>query len=195
MIASLTGTLRYKSPSFLIIDVQGVGYEVSVPLSCYTLLPDPDSMVTLFIHTHLTGEALQLYGFLTREERELFRLLLSVSGIGPKLALTLLSGMSARELVDAVGAEDLERLCAIPGIGKKTAARVTLELKEKIALVAFSDGERQGADRVMGDLVSALVNLGYAPHSARETARIVCRRDGDRPLEDLIRESLKLLSK
>src|SRR5512139_2168186 len=124
MIAQLAGALAQKSPDHLIIDVQGVGYQVFVSLNAFYRLPEPGDRVSLLIHTHVREDALQLYGFLDREEKDLFQLLLGISGIGPRLAINILSGTPARELKEALEAGDLVRLTAIPGVGKKTAERL-----------------------------------------------------------------------
>ena len=132
MIAQLTGALALKSPEQLIVDVNGVGYLVSVSLNAFYKLPEAGERVQLLIHTHVREDALQLYGFLDRAEKELFLLLTSVSGIGPRLAMNILSGTPTRDLLDALDASDLARLVAIPGVGKKTAERLVVELRDKI---------------------------------------------------------------
>src|SRR5438445_8623619 len=140
MIAQLAGALAYKSPEHLVVDVQGVGYQVYVSLNAFYRLPEPGDPVCLLIHTHVRDDALQLYGFLEREEKDLFLLLTSVSGIGPRLALNILSGTPSHELEDALEAGDLVRLVAIPGVGKKTAERLVVELRDKIKLVKGARG-------------------------------------------------------
>lgn len=129
MIAFLTGRLAFKSPTHLTLDVQGVGYEVHIPLSTYYGLPNLDEATALNIHTHLREDAIQLFGFLSQMEKDAFLLLITVSGIGPKLALGVLSGLPLTELAQAIRSEDVDKLATIPGIGKKTAARIALELK------------------------------------------------------------------
>src|SRR5574340_1278175 len=136
MIAQLAGSLAYKSPEQLIVDVQGVGYQVFVSLNSFYRLPEPGGRVELLIHTHVREDALQLYGFADRDEKDLFLLLLGISGIGPRLALNILSGTPAAELQAALEAGDLVRLVAIPGIGKKTAERLIVELRDKVKVLS-----------------------------------------------------------
>src|SRR5512136_2205125 len=163
MIAQLAGALAYKSPEHLIVDVHGVGYQVFVSLNSFYRLPEPGDPVRLQIHTHVREDALQLYGFLDRAEKDLFLLLLGVSGIGPRLALNILSGTPSQELEDALEAGDLVRLLAIPGVGKKTAERLVVELRDKIKLVKGARGADDGrrVTATEAEAVSALVNLGY----------------------------------
>ncbi|HXN05616.1 MAG TPA: Holliday junction branch migration protein RuvA, partial [Nitrospiria bacterium] len=170
MIAWLNGTLIMKSPQGIVLEVNGVGYQVQVSLNTFYQLPDLKNSLSLHIHTHVREDALSLFGFMTPKERDLFLLLLGVSGIGPKLAMTILSGLSFSELVQAVQKEDLARLGTVPGIGKKTAGRVVLELKEKITDLALGDAESgqpfngsipQPFNGVLEEVLSALVNLGY----------------------------------
>ena len=202
MIAALTGTLTEKLPNRLTLSVQGVGYEVIVPLSTFYQLPDPGATLALQIHTHVREDAIQLYGFVTRSEKECFLLLLSVNGIGPKVALGLLSGLSVADLAGAIHRGDHVRLSGVPGIGQKTAARLVLELKEKVLAFIDENGHDDTADgeeRVQRDVVSALTNLGYQRQSAREAVRRI-RRDSPAALqpltvEGLLKESLRVLSK
>jgi len=199
MIARLTGTLAAKALDHIIVDVQGVGYRVFIPLSTYYDLPEVSTAVALLIHTYVREDALHLFGFLTVDERDLFEALLRVTKIGPKLALALLSGMSAGDLQQAVLAGDIPRLSAIPGVGRKTAERIVLELREKLAkgkteltdsLVSRADGQQPVADAV-----TALLNLGYPRALAERT--IVQVRAGQHgelpPLKELIRAALQLL--
>jgi Holliday junction DNA helicase RuvA len=141
MIAQLAGALAHKSPEHIIVDVQGVGYQVFVSLNSFYRLPEPGNRVDLLIHTHVREDALQLYGFMDRQEKDLFQLLIGISGIGPRLGLNILSGMRADELQEALEAGDLARLVAIPGVGKKTAERLVLELRDKVKLLK---GARDG---------------------------------------------------
>ena len=165
MIGFLRGRIADKQPNKLIIDVQGVGYEVTVPLSTFYDAGDQGAEITLRIYTHVREDALQLYGFLTDLERQLFERLIGISGIGPKLAIAVLSGMDARELVLAVQRADVARLTSIPGIGRKTAERIVLELKDRLAAVLVPAGTTpvaaSPADKLRDDLLSALQNLGY----------------------------------
>ena len=138
MIAHLSGTLLSKEPNAVILDVGGVGYEVTIPISTFYDLEDPGSSVKLRIYTHVREDALQLYGFKTLRERELFMRLISVSGIGPKLGITLLSGMSADEMIASIRTNNLARLTLIPGVGRKTAERLVMELRDKVASLSLS---------------------------------------------------------
>ena len=199
MIASITGRLTRKAADYLIIDVSGVGYQVSVPLSTFCSMPDPGAEVSLHIHTHLREDSLQLFGFLTPPEKEMFLLLMSVSGIGPKLALAVLSSLPVTDLCCALSVGDDSALCAIPGIGKKTAARMGLELKDKITVIATSGPAQPRADGSAGgdqeDAVSALINLGYKRPQAEEAVRKVNQKRPALPVKDLIREALSGLMK
>jgi len=166
MIAFLRGRILDKQPNLLIVDVQGVGYEVHVPLSTYYDVGEAGTDVGLRIYTHVREEALQLYGFLTTVEQQLFERLIAISGIGPKLAVAVLSGIEPRELIGAVHRGDIARLTGIPGVGRKTAERIVLELKDRLAHLAVpaGTGERTPTapgERLRDDVLSALQNLGY----------------------------------
>jgi Holliday junction DNA helicase RuvA len=196
MIAFLTGSLLFKSPSHITVDVHGVGYEVLIPLSTFYSLPDLRGTVSLSIHTHLREDAIQLFGFATAAEKEAFVLLTSVSGIGPKLALSVLSALSVGDLASAVEAGDVEKLATVPGIGKKSAGRLALELKDKVERLRPSTDARLAAatpgDQVNDDALSALVNLGYRAGEAKDALARVSRQAGPAlALKDLIREALK----
>lgn len=201
MIALLTGRLAFKAPTQLTLDVQGVGYEVFIPLSSYYGLPDVGEQVSLSIHTHLREDAIQLYGFLTAGEKGLFILLTGVSGIGPKLALSVLSALPVPDFVSAIHAGDVDKLATVPGIGKKSAGRIALELKDKVARLHPVPGGPQSVTTgpkhpVMEDALSALVNLGYRPTDVKETLkRLSSGREETVELEVLIRDSLKELAK
>jgi Holliday junction DNA helicase RuvA len=172
MIGFLRGHLLEKHPDRLLVDVQGVGYDVAVPLSTFYVLPDPGESVALRVHTHVREDHIALYGFATPLEQQLFERLIGVSGIGPKLALAALSGIEPGELVRAVRAADIARLTSIPGIGRKTAERINLELKDKLPAAmdatgpAVADASPEGEARA--DLLSALVNLGYQRTAAEK---------------------------
>jgi len=200
MIAHLNGILFKKTTQSIIIDVGGVGYEVSVPLSTFYSLPETDEMVSLQIHTHVKDDSLTLFGFNTSLEKALFLMLVSVSGIGPKLSVNILSGMGPQDLLGAIAHGDAIRLQAIPGIGKKTAERIALELKDRAskALVEMDISPMplpQGEDRrTMDDALSALMNLGYPPKSATMAIERAKSRVKEMTLEDLIREALRILS-
>ena len=195
MIAQLSGVLAHKSPEHLVVDVHGVGYQVLVPLNTFYRLPEVGAPVRLLVHTHVREDALQLFGFLDREERELFLLLLGVSGIGPRLALNILSGRPTQDLESALEAGDLVRLVGIPGVGKKTAERLVLELRDKVKVVRGARGTDDGR-RAVGleaEAVSALVNLGYRPAEAERAVKAACAA-GASDLEGVIRTALKRVS-
>jgi len=198
MIALLTGKLKRKAADYLIIDVAGVGYQVALPLSTLSSLPEAGEEITLHIHTHLREDSLSLFGFITEAEKEMFLYLMGVSGIGPKLALSVLSGFSVRDIAHAIKTSDDSSLCAIPGIGKKTAARIILELKDKIKSCETSPVS-QPYDRVrtgdMEDAVSALINLGYKRPIAEEALRQASNAHQQLSLGELIREGLNILKK
>jgi holliday junction DNA helicase RuvA len=201
MIAFLTGRLAFKAPTHLTLDVQGVGYEVHIPLSTYYALPNLDEVTALHIHTHLREDAIQLFGFLTQSEKTAFLLLTSVSGIGPKLALSVLSSLSITDLVHAIQTEDVDKLATVPGIGKKSAGRIALELKDKVDKIhgAHPRATTVDAPTVDGpyeDALSALINLGYRAQDAREALkRAMKATTSSLALKELIREGLKELGR
>lgn len=201
MIALLTGRLAFKAPSHLALDVQGVGYEVFIPLSTYYNLPNVQDSLTLSIHTHVREDAIQLFGFSTPQEKDAFVLLLSVSGIGPKSALGILSALPVSDLVSAIQSGDVEKLETVPGIGKKSAGRLVLELKDKLtklhpALVPPDAQLLKGRDEQFDDALSALTNLGYRASDAKEALKAAQQsRSGPSTLQELIRESLKKLAR
>ncbi len=194
MIAYLKGILIHKSANQVIVDTRGVGYNVFIPLSTYLKLGNLNETTELFIYTHLTDNSLSLYGFSTKEEKEIFLKLIAISGIGPKLALNILSGIEASDLEDAIRQSDVARISLIPGIGKKTALRIALELQEKLEkkekiLEAKGFQEKE-------DLISALMNLGF---KRKEVERIVDETiktlTVEAGFETLLRESLKRMAK
>ncbi len=195
MIAYLQGTLLRKEPHQAVIDCHGVGYAAGIPLSTFFKLGEEGQPAELFIHTHLTDSALALYGFATREEKDLFLKLIGVSGIGPKLALAALSGMEANELIEAVRTSDVARLSQVPGIGKKTALRIAMELADKME--KKESLLRGRAAQETEDLISALVNLGFRrkeiERAVEETVR--SHRGEEAGFEKLLRECLKKLAK
>lgn len=200
MIAFLRGTVLEKHPQRLIVDVNGVGYEVLVPLSTYFDAAEPGSAapVSLHVHTHVREDALQLFGFASRFELELFTRLIGISGIGPKLALAVLSGIEPAELVRAVRTQNISRLTSIPGIGKKTAERIGLELKDRLpeGFGGADPAPLSPDDRVRADLLSALANLGYPRPAAEKAADIVLRgAPEDHSLESALRAALKELTR
>ncbi len=198
MIGYLSGTLVLKSPQSVTLDVNGVGYEVMVPLSTFYGLPDIGGKVELFIHTHLREDALVLFGFQSAIEKRLFLLLITVSGVGPRLSLNILSGIGPAELVDAISRGDSARLQAIPGIGRKTAERISLELKDKAGRISDMEELRKvpaakAEPLLMDDALSALVNLGYTGKAARAALEKTMARLGDAGLETIIRETLRII--
>jgi len=201
MIATITGRLIHKSPAYVIVDAHGVGYQIFTPLSSFYHLPEIKETVMLNTYTHVREDALQLFGFLTTEEKDLFLLLITISGIGPKLALNILSGMPVAELVSAVRQGDVARLCSIPGIGQKIAARLALELKEKIAAIKTAEvetvsGVSEERRQMIEDALSALVNLGYNRAVAKEAVlKISLTHEGQLSVGTLLKESLKRLSR
>jgi Holliday junction DNA helicase RuvA len=195
MIAHLRGSLLAKRPNQAIVEAHGVGYDVAISVPTFSELPAAGADVALHIHTHVREDALSLYGFLRLGEKHLFEKLLTVSGIGPKLAITILSGMPADEMVGAIRGGDLARLTRIPGIGKKTAERMVLELRDKLPVLAgTSETATALATPMEEDVVSALVNLGYQ-RAAAEKALQAVRGKGAQSFELLFRESLGTLSK
>jgi holliday junction DNA helicase RuvA len=197
MIAFLRGRVLDKQPNRIIVDVQGVGYELHVPLSTYYDVGEVGDELSLRVYTHVREDALQLYGFLTDLERQVFERLIGISGIGPKLAIAVLSGLDSRELVTAVQRGDVARLVAIPGIGKKTAERIVLELRDRLAqlavpVAAVSPLDTAG-DRLRGDLVSALQNLGYHRPQAEKAVEATVAASPDLTFEDALRRALREL--
>ena len=200
MIAHLRGSLQWKSPRSLILDVNGVGYEVTVPLTTFYELPDLGSTVSFHIHTHVRENALQLYGFRTPQEKEVFVRLMGVNGIGPRLAINILSGISAGELVATVRQEDVARLTVIPGVGRKTAERIIVELRDKLAGLDIA-GEtdrpatQQTSTAVLDDALSALLNLGYKRAAAQRAIEQACKLlQRHITLKGLLQECLRSLA-
>ncbi|HNU85819.1 MAG TPA: Holliday junction branch migration protein RuvA [Syntrophales bacterium] len=200
MIASLTGILRFKSPGHITVEVNGVGYRVFIPLSTFYELADEGSPIALNVYTAVREDAIHLYGFRTPEEKQIFELLLSVNGIGPKLAIGLLSGVSPADFVRAVFMEDRQTLTKIPGVGKKTAERMILELRDRVIKLApqekREESKEEGSpDTVREDALSALVNLGYKKSAARTVLERVLTGPGERlVLEEALKRALKELS-
>jgi len=201
MIGWLSGKVVQAVPDRLILDVGGVGYQVAIPLSTYYELQKADAGATirLFIHTHVREDALALYGFWTERERELFERLIAVSGIGPRLAQVVLSGMAPDELIAALAAGDVARLVRIPGVGKKTAERMVVELRDKLqALAAQLPAARAAAAGSAGsdsDLVAALVNLGYKPSLAAGAVGAARKEAPEAAFHELLRLALRRLSR
>ena len=207
MIAHLSGILLSKQATSVILDVGGVGYEITIPVSTFYGLNEEGSTVRLRIYTHVREDALQLYGFKTARERELFMRLISVSGIGPKLGITLLSGMSADEMIASIRTNNLARLTLIPGVGRKTAERLVMELRDKVASLSSAELEEElGAktsagtplpteDSTRSDVLSALLNLGYQRSAAEKAVTAALDEGGDISVESILRRSLRKLAK
>jgi holliday junction DNA helicase RuvA len=200
MIAFLRGRVLEKQPNRVLVDVNGVGYEVFIPLSTFYDVADEGAEVALRVHTHVREDALQLFGFLTLLERQMFERLIAVSGIGPKLAIAVLSGLETRDLVSAVQRADVARLTSIPGVGKKTAERIVLELKDRLTQIAIPPAvdarpQAAGEDRMRGDLLSALQNLGYHRADAERAIEVVLEQSADRTLESALKDALRRLSR
>ena len=197
MIAYLRGRILEKYPNRIVVDVQGVGYDVAVPLSTFYGLGEAGSEIALRIHTHVREEALSLYGFATRLEQELFERLISISGIGPKVALSVLSGIEPPDLVGAIGRGDVARLTAIPGVGKKTSERIVLELKDRIPRVDAA-GAAVGAasgPALKDDVLSALVNLGYHRPLAEKAVASAVKGTPDGDFERTLKQALRELAR
>ena len=200
MIASLAGILRFKSPGHITVEVNGVGYRVFIPLSTFYELADEGSPIALNVYTAVREDAIHLYGFRTPEEKQLFELLLSVNGIGPKLAIGLLSGISSADFIRAVFTEDRQTLTKIPGVGKKMAERMILELRDRVIKLAPQEAREEArAERpleaVRDDALSALVNLGYKKSVAKMVLDRILDEAGDGlALEEVLKRALKELS-
>ncbi len=205
MIAFLSGKLLEKEANLVIVDVGGVGYEVIIPLSTFYDLGEAGEEVSLRIYTHVREDVFQLFGFKTVRERELFLLLISVSGIGPKSAVTALSGMSADEIISAIRQNNLARLNSIPGVGRKTAERLVIELRDKIAKLSALSSEEMKAEGsaseqasegdIYEDALSALVNLGYQRNAAEKALKQAMQEGTELSVQKLLRRSLQLLAK
>lgn len=206
MIAHLSGILLSKQPNSVIVDVGGVGYELIIPVSTFYELEETGANTQLRVYTHVREEALQLYGFKTARERELFLQIISVSGIGPKIAITLLSGMGANEIITSIRTNNLARLTSIPGVGRKTAERLVVELRDKITALsspaleqefAGEPGQRAGTspDAMRDDALSALLNLGYQKSAAEKAIKAAIDEGGDLSVELILRRGLRSLSR
>ncbi len=199
MIAHLRGILLEKHPNQAVVEAGGVGYDVTIPVSTFSALPEAGREVKLRIHTHVREDAIALFGFATAEERMLFEKLISVGGIGPKLAITVLSGLAATELIAAIRAGATERLVRIPGVGKKTAERMILELREKLPETAAAAGAPAGTagaallSALEQDVVSALLNLGATPAAAEAAIKKAKGAGAAQEFEPLFRRSLEFL--
>ncbi len=201
MIALLNGRLASKSPGSVVVDVGGVGYRVHIPLSSFYGLPGEGGAVKFHIHTHVREDAITLYGFPDPRDKDLFLALMGVSGIGPRLALNIISGLAAGPLVEAIAGGDERAIATVPGVGRKTAARLVLELRDKVAPLGRGaspgpDGTGPDAGRRRDEAVSALVNLGYNKANAQDAVKKACAGAGeDAALETVVRDALKLLAR
>lgn len=195
MIALLRGNLLEKNPSRLIVEVGGIGYDVQVPLSTFYVVGEPGAAITLRVHTHVREDVIALYGFATRLEQDLFERLIGISGIGPKLALAVLSGIEPADLIKAIRLQDVARLTAIPGIGKKTAERIGLEMKDRLPAAVQAPGQGPAGvrpeDQLRNDLVSALVNLGYQRAVAEKAIETALKGSADMSFDQALREVLR----
>jgi Holliday junction DNA helicase RuvA len=201
MIALLSGKLAYKGISHIVVDTQGVGYRVFIPLTTFYELPEAGEPVMLHIHTSVKEDAINLFGFYTLQERDLFQLMISVSGIGPKVAMNILSGISSHELLAAISGGNLARLITIPGIGRKMAERLILELRDKAAKkmaadqIPVTDTRQKQKDAMREDVLSALVNLGYKAGPAKDALEKIMRDDeGEPAMDQLLKKALKILA-
>jgi Holliday junction DNA helicase RuvA len=201
MIARINGTLIYKSVSHIIVDTHGIGYRIYVPLTTFYELPETNQSVTLNIHTCVKQDAISLFGFSTDKEKNIFQLMLSVTGIGPRLAMNILSGISVEELIRAVSKGNHDRLIGIPGVGKKMAGRMILELKDRVIKISpedemsrIDDGMNEN-EQVREDALSALINLGYKSNKVGSVLdKIINECSESVTLDVLLKESLKILA-
>ena len=195
MIGYLKGTLLEKKPNSVLLDVNGVGYLIHIPVSTFYDLPEERSPLSLFIHTHVREDMIALYGFRTASEKQVFEKLISVSGIGPKMGIAFLSGMTVDELVPAIQRQDVLKLTTIPGVGRKTAERVVLELREQIPALLSQTASAAEEKPVKEDLISALVNLGYHRNLAERAVKSVLEQaKAESSFETLLKQSLQLIS-
>jgi Holliday junction DNA helicase RuvA len=203
MIARIDGILIEKTPAYIIVEAMGIGYEIVVPLTTFYELPEINHRVVLKIHTHIREDAMTLFGFLTQKEKDVFQLLITVTGIGPKLAINILSGTDFSELVFSIAQGDLNRLIRIPGVGKKTAERIIFDLRDKKIMALYSEwgedvsGERANIRLIKEDALSALVNLGYKEQRINDVLEEVLRdhEAESASLDVILKKSLKILAK
>jgi Holliday junction DNA helicase RuvA len=201
MIALISGKIVYKGISHVIVDVQGVGYRIFIPLTTFYELPETGQTITLHVHTNVKQDAINLFGFYTVQERDLFQLMISVSGIGPKMSMNILSGISAQELLRAISGGNVGKLVNIPGVGKKMAERLILELKEKVIKKMMleetpaADDQHKANEIILEDALSALVNLGYKSNVAREALDKALRSsEKELGMDQLLKKTLKILA-
>jgi Holliday junction DNA helicase RuvA len=201
MIALISGKIAYKGISHVIVDTQGVGYRIFIPLTTFYELPAAGQNVTLHVHTHVKQDAINLFGFYTLQEKELFQLMISVSGIGPKIAMNILSGISAQELLRAISRGDVGKLVSIPGVGKKMAERLILELKEKVIKkmlmekMPAADDQHKANEIIIEDVLSALVNLGYKSNTAKDALdKVLQSSEKELVMDQLLKKTLKIIA-
>ncbi|HPK54849.1 MAG TPA: Holliday junction branch migration protein RuvA [Smithellaceae bacterium] len=201
MIALITGKIAYKGISSIVVETTGVGYRVFIPLSTFYALPEAGAQVTLHVHTHVKQDAINLFGFYTVQERDLFQLMISVSGIGPKIAMNIISGIAAGDLLQAISCSDVGRLTGVPGVGKKMAERLILELREKVVKkmtmeqIPANDDQQRSGELLKEDVISALVNLGYKSNTAKDALdKVVHAAKENLTLDQLLKKTLKILA-
>jgi Holliday junction DNA helicase RuvA len=201
MIALISGKIVYKGISHVIVDVQGVGYRIFIPLTTFYELPEAGQIITLHVHTNVKQDAINLFGFYTVQERDLFQLMISVSGIGPKMSMNILSGISAQELLRAISSGNVGKLVNIPGVGKKMAERLILELKEKVIKkmmmekMPAADDQHQAREIIIEDVLSALVNLGYKSNVAGDALdKVLQTSEEELGMDQLLKKTLKILA-
>jgi len=201
MIALISGKIVYKGISHVVIDAHGVGYRIFIPLTTFYELPEAGQIITLHVHTHVKQDAINLFGFYTVQERDLFQLMLSVSGIGPKMSMNILSGISVQEMLRAISSGDVRKLISIPGLGRKLAERLILELKEKVVkkmmaeAVPSIDNQQKINEIIREDVLSALINLGYKSNIAHDALdKVLYTSAKELAMDQLLKKTLKILS-
>jgi holliday junction DNA helicase RuvA len=201
MIALINGKIAYKGISHIVVDVQGVGYRIFIPLTTFYELPEAGEPVTLHIHTQVKQDGINLFGFYSLQERDIFQLMISVSGIGPKIAMNILSGIVAEELLQAISSGDLGKLVSVPGVGKKMAERLVLELKEKVMKkmiadqIPVTDDLHKASRLIKEDVLSALINLGYKNNIAKDALdKVIQLSKEELTLDQLLKKTLKSLA-
>jgi Holliday junction DNA helicase RuvA len=201
MIALISGKIVYKGISHVVIDAHGVGYRIFIPLTTFYELPEAGQIITLHVHTHVKQDAINLFGFYTVQERDLFQLMLSVSGIGPKMSMNILSGISVQEMLRAISSGDVKKLISIPGLGKKLAERLILELKEKVVKKMMAEGmpatdnQQKINEIIKEDVLSALINLGYKSNMAQDALdKVLYTSAKGLAMDQLLKKTLKILS-
>ena len=201
MIALISGKIVYKGISHVVVDAHGVGYRIFIPLTTFYELPEAGQIITLHVHTHVKQDAINLFGFYTVQERDLFQLMLSVSGIGPKMSMNILSGISVQEMLRAISGGNLRKLISIPGLGKKLAERLILELKEKVVKkmmaeeVPAMDNQQKINEIIKEDVLSALINLGYKSNIAQAAIdKVLYTSAKELAMDQLLKKTLKIIS-